>query len=381
YAHGADGGGWSQAMSVPLTISNAAAAGGIVNVGTYGNPPAVTTGNEPENAPNTTSPGMSFVYELDNLGATNVTNFNIVLPGQDVSMINGYDGTRNWTLTPTGAPVISVVAAPGNASTYGCTVGIGANAPTSPTNAGANGFIYITGCAIPSGKAVDVTFSMLSPSTVPDTYKYTSAVNLTTPPTSASPGGAGGTATSEKWFSDQSMLIQATASLTVFLPNTGAGANYSGLAPVTNGTPAYVCAVCVLSQNPNTIAFGNVGIGVNQTAVDGVLTRLTGGNAAPHGFKLYMSANNNPVKSTGGNELNAAFDLTNSTQGLSLNATSGNGVYFSVPTTTPGQGAVDNGGVGGSATRYDMYYNIRISTGTEQSGPQTSTITFTWIAN
>ncbi|MBV9438782.1 MAG: hypothetical protein JOZ24_02200 [Candidatus Eremiobacteraeota bacterium] len=382
YVHGANGNGWSAGIPITVNVNAAAANAGFQAAGTYANPPVVTSGNAPQIAlkSNATN-GDSFQYLIKNTGNANVTSFAVTIPGTDAGGATAYDGIYSWQFTA--APTI--VAAPGDTSTYGCALTTPSGASGSYVNAtsgGANGHIFVGGCTLPPGKSVALSFSALYPQTVNETYKFTSKVNWTT--YNSGTNDTDGISTGETWTGDQTVNVTTATSLVVYVPSSTTS-TYSALTPANTANPSVVfCSACTSSTSPNTLSFANFSPPQSQQILDGVLVRLTNA-VAPHGWKLYVSSSYNASYSGGGMEFQTAYDGANSTSGASLNATQGGGAttFYDLSTTSPGLGIVDNGATPAIQTPYDMLMSFQVRIGTESAPPQTTaaTVTYTWVAN
>ena len=384
YVHGANGGGWSKGIPFTINVSAASATSGFSAAGTYGSPATVGSGTEPTiGLKSNATYGDSFLYQITNNGSANVTSFAMTMPGKDVSGNNAFDGTYSWQFT--GAPTLQ--PAPGDTSTYGCTLTTPAGASgsyVSATSTGNDGHVFVNGCALPPGKSVVLAFTALYPQTINETYRFPVLFNWTA--YNSGTNTTDGVAAGEQWYSDQLINVTTSTSLIVYVPNPGT-TTYPALTPADTASPATsmaACGGCQFLNSPNTIDFGTVLNGQSKSVTDGVLVRVINANA-PNGWKLYVDTNYNNPYSGGGQELQTAFDITDSTTGKNLQATQGgtSTTYYDIPTTSPGLSLVNNGNVSAVQTPYDMMMSMQVRVGSEtQPSPSAvATVTYTWIAN
>ncbi len=357
YAHGANGNGWSKAHTFNLNVTPVAATAGFVNAGTYGSPPAIPQGAQPQiGADSNTTYGNSFVYQIDNTSSSgnNVNSATITIPGTDLSGVNGYDGTTNWDITA--APTLS-----GTGWTH-CAV----TAYTSATSGGGNGQIVIgndgsgTCTLTPNGK-LNVNFPMKAPYKINDTFEFRAVVNGTVD-------------ASENWQKDTYMQVVLTAQLVISVwPTPGPG----GSNPVPSCTLA-----CSYVQASNQLDFGSIANAQANTGTDVALVSVYTDAANPVGWNLYVSTNNNPANTgTPANELLTAVDQGTSSTGTGL--TFDQTTLATIPMTSPGLTLVGTpaGGLSPRRIPYDIVntYQVNIQGGTTTG--QTSVITYTFISN
>lgn len=358
YAHGANVNGWSSAHTFSLNVTAVAAAVGFSAAGGYPTATTVTSPNTPQiGADSDTTYGNVFTYVIKNTSGTgqNITSAKIVIPGLDVSSVLPADGSY-WKLTNT--PAISGTA-------YGCSVTSSTSANRAGTNNGYgayNGGITIGGgsCSIPPGSSITVAFDAFAPYTVNDSYQFPTTVN-------------GSVSASEMWQTDTfvQIILSATLSVTVNPGNPGPG----GSSPVVS------CAVCSFNTATNTIDYGNIANPGSVSGGDVVRVSIFTNAGSNNAWKLYVDTNSNPANTgTPTNELLTSIDSTHSapTSGLNFDATT----YTVVPTTSPGLLLLDNG-TGRAATRtpYDAIMNFQVNINGGPTTPQTSTVTYTFIAN
>ena len=358
YAHGANGGGWSQAHTFTLSVTSVAAAAGFSAAGGYPSGNTVASPNTPQiGADSDVTYGNVFTYVIKNTSGSSqyLTSAVITIPGLDVSSVLPADGSA-WTLTNT--PAIS-------GSAYGCSITGSASANRTGTNNGYgayNGGITIGGasCKIPSGSSITVTFDAKAPYTVNDSYQFPTTVN-------------GSVQAAEQWQTDTivQIILSATLSISVNPGNPGPG----GSAPVVN------CPVCLFNTGTNTVDFGPVANLQTVTGGDVVRVSVYTNAGANNGWKLYVSTNSNPANTgTPTNELLTSIDSSHSapTSGINFDQTA----YGVVPTTSPGMLLMDTGS-GHAAQRapFDEIMNYEVSIQGGSTAPNTSTVTYTFISN
>ena len=358
YAHGANVNGWSSGHSFSLTVTAVAAAAGFSGAGGYPTANTVTSPNTPQiGADSDGTYGNVFTYVIKNESGTgqNLTSAKIVIPGLDVSSVLPSDGTY-WKLTNT--PTISGTA-------YSCSVTSSTSANRTGTNNGYgayNGGITIGGasCSIPPGSSITVTFDAQAPYTVNDSYQFTTTVN-------------GSTSASELWQTDTfvQIILSATLSITVNPSNPGPGGS----------TPSVSCTGCTFNTSLNSIDYGNIANLSSKNGTDVVRVSIYTNAGSNNAWKLYVNTNNNPANTgTPTNELLTSIDSTNSAPktGINFSATT----YTVVPTTSPGLQLMDNGtGLTATRTPYDAIMNFQVNINGGSTAAQTSTVTYTFIAN
>lgn len=364
YAHGANGNGWSKGTPFSLTVAATSATSGFSKVGTYGSPIAVPSNTTPQiSTDSNTTFGNSYVYTITNTSGAghNLTSATITIPGKDSSGALPSDGTA-WTMTS--APAIS-------GTTYGCTLSTSAN-NGSATTAGANGTITLTGCTIPAGSTITITFTAKAPYTVNDQYQFPATVN-------------GAIAASENWVGDQYVQIVLGASIVITVGPTQNAHGY---------TYAYGCGLCAFTQATNTIDFGMVPAGGSSTGTDVALVDVFTNASSPEGWTVYVTQQNagNPIAapylqtavdntSTGGCPTGNSCISYQPVGGTSYGTTA----YTSIPVTASASSGLVIGSTSGTpATRlpfeFSNDYKIAIPAGGNTS-PSISTVTYTFIAN
>lgn len=365
YAHGANGGGWSQGKVFDLLVNTVSAGVGFSKAGGYPTPATVATNTLPTigGNPNPTY-GNAFVYTVtNNSGAgQNMTSFRIRIPGVDTSGVNATDSSGNvWHVTG------AIPTLGGNVD--GCTVTNTLAAETA-TSGGADGEIDIGGggCALIPGDTMTLSFTMLGPQSEGDTYPFgTYCINNTGGGcTIANPGNTGGA----NWIGDDEVQVQLTVGLSVVVDPSNPGPGGS--------TPVVSCSTCAFSGS--TVDFGTFTHNSTTTFGDTVRASIIMQSSTALTYTLSVQANNNPGRTPAAptNELLMQDD--------SANSTSGAGITFDVPsyTVVPTGSAVTiaNGtSVTTRTTPYDVLQNFELSIGTEPITAQQSIITYTLIAN
>jgi hypothetical protein len=356
YAHGANGNGWSDAHTFTLNVTAVAAAAGFNGAGGYPSASSVTSPNTPQvGADSDSTYGNAYSYVIKNTSGTgqNITSAKIVIPGLDVSSVLPSDGTY-WQVTN----------APSTTNSYNCSVTSYTSANRTGTNNGYgayNGGITIGGgsCSIPPGGSITVTFDAKAPYTVNDSYQFTTTVN-------------GSVSAAEMWQTDTfvQIILGATLSVAVDPGNPGPGGS----------TPSVNCAVCSFNTTTNLIDFGTIANGTTVTGTDVLRVSIYTNAGSSNAWKLYVSTNNNPANTTSpANELLTSIDSVNSAPrtGINFDQTT----YAVVPTASSLL-LMDNGtGLTASRTPYDAIMNFEISIQGGSTAPQTSVLTYTFIAN
>lgn len=357
HAHGANVDGWSAAHTFTLNVTAVAAAAGFSGAGGYPTSTTVNSPNTPQiGADSDVTYGNVFNYVIKNTSGTgqNVTSAKVVIPGLDVSSVLPADGTA-WTLTNT--PTIAGTA-------YGCSVTSSTSANRTGANNGYgayNGGITIGGasCSIPPGSTIVITFDAKAPYTVNDSYEFPTTVN-------------GTVSAAEMWQTDTFVQIILSANIVVAVDPTNPGPGGS--------TPTVSCLPCSFNTATNLINFGTVAnlATVMGTDVLRVSVYTNAGSTDP--WKLYVSTNSNPANTgTPTNEMLTAIDSTNSApkSGINFDQTT----YAVVPATNPGMLMMDTGtGVTAQRTPFDEIMNYEISIQGGPTTPQTSVVTYTFIA-
>lgn len=356
YAHGADVNGWSSGHTFTLGVTAISAAAGFSGAGGYPSATSVTSPNTPQiGADSDTTYGNVFTYVIKNTSGTgqNITSAKIVIPGLDVSSVLPSDGTY-WQLTNT--PSIS-------GTSYNCSVTSSISANRTGTNNGYgtdNGGITIGGgsCSIPPGSSITVTFDAKAPYTVNDSYQFTTTVN-------------GSTSAAEMWQTDTFVQIILGASLVVAVDPSNPGPGGS--------TPSVNCAPCTFNTATNLINFGTVANLSTVTGADVLRVSIYTNAGINDPWKLYVSTNSNPAN-TGSptNELLTSIDSTNSAPRTGI--TFAQTTYAVVPTASNLLIMDDGTGLTATRTPYDAIMNFEISIQGGSTAPQTSVVTYTFIA-
>ncbi|HTU69906.1 MAG TPA: hypothetical protein VMF11_06255 [Candidatus Baltobacteraceae bacterium] len=356
YAHGINGGGWSDKQTMSLAVASASASVWFNEVdGT-----AVASNTTPTigSSPN------DYQYAIENTSkSTNITSIAITLPGTDINGQNAYDGTNYWEIPNIDtAGTITLTYAGANNPT--CTVNTTAADTYNATSGGANGQIYITCTNFKAGYTLYVNFpatkTMTNPEEESDSYVFPATINGTT---------AAGTA----WLGSDEINEQFSIGLDVVVDPSNPGPG--GSTPVVN------CGnTCAFSGN--TIDFGNIANNQSFTFQDVVRASMyyTGTTSSGHNLDLYVEANANPTNTSGSptNELQTEVDQSHSTSatGMSFLTTA----YTVVPTSTMLELATAPETY--SSTPYDIINSYEVSIGpSDPITAQIITLTYTLIAN
>lgn len=365
YAHGANGGGWSQGKVFDLLVNTVSAGVGFSKAGGYPTPTTVASNTLPTigGNPNATY-GNAYVYTVtNNSGAgQNITSFRVRIPGVDTSGVNATDSSGNFWHVTGAIPTLG-----GNVD--GCTV-TNALAAESATSGGADGEIDIGGgsCALAPGDTMTLSFTMLGPQSQGDTYPFgTYCINDTAGTcTLSSPGSTGGA----NWIGDDEVQVQLTIGLSVVVDPSNPGPGGS--------TPVVSCSTCAFSGS--TVDFGTFTNNSTTTFGDTVRASIIMQSSTALTYSLSVQANNNPTRSPASpaNELLMQDDSTNSSPGA--------GITFDVPSyivvPTSSAMTIANGtSIISRTTPYDVLQNFELSLGNESITAQQSIITYTLIAN
>lgn len=365
YAHGANGNGWSQGVPWTLTVTNTdAATAGFTSV----NGTPVSTGSQPTvGGDPSLAAGSTYVYTFKNTGNTNITALNVLIPGPDISGASDQESSTQayFNVTDSFATIKGALAYSGSGGALTqCTGGSLTN--PSITSAGppvvtGNGTLALSGCSIPPGYSVAITFHAKTPYTANSTYKFSSSFT----------GSGAGNAAAENWFSDQQLLITTGATMTI---KTAPTIGSSG----SNATPSWSCAYSLGgSGTPNLssyLDFGTVAAGATETCTDAIMVSLATNVGGSVGWTLYVSADANPS-----NVVQVEVDSAHSGSGNSV-AYSNTAAYVPVTTSTTGVTLASRAS-GTAATRipYDIVTNWRVTP--TDALPHTQYLTFTFIAN
>jgi hypothetical protein len=369
FAHGGNGNGWSS--GTPFTINvqtGTAASAGFSAVGTYNagdTAPPLSAGSQPAiGGDSNATYGNSYVYTVTNTGNNTIGKIEITVPGTTNTGAPGADSGGVYpTLTP--ASFSGSVSYTGNNGSGGCQI-IAANgdyASSSSQNAN-DGVIRLENCNLQPGDSVNVAFSMKMPYRVNVIYAFPTAVYAKATP-------AVKVASAETWVNDTTMTITNTAVLSVAV-NSGVSCTGTGW---------------TYNTSTNLLDFGAVAPSSSKTCTGAVQANVWTPLAAPYGWSLYASIDNNPA-TTGAavtNEAQVAYSATGS-QTQDANVLPGTATYTVLP-TSPGSGGflvAQTTGAGTTQsyrTPYIFMTNYRITVGTEAVAAQQHTITFTWISN
>lgn len=370
YAHGANGNGWSKGHNFSLTVTSVSATAGFSKAGTYGSPATVPSNTTPQIGPDTnTTNGNSFVYTISNTSGAghNLNSAQILIPYQDASGADGSDSSGFiWKITS--APTVT-----GGSGYSNCAV----TSYTNPTAGSTNGYITIGNsggtCTISPNGYIDISFPMQAPYKANDQYEFPTCVNGT-----FTVSTCGAVTASETWVGDTYIQTVLGASLVITVDAT---TNVKGnpLSPT--------CITCTYTQPTNTIDFGSGLAGGSTTpGTDVALVDLYTNATSPIGWSLYVTQS--ATDTTAAPYLQSAVDnsATKSYQpvtGTTLDQTA----YASIPVTASYASGLllANSSSGTSATRspfeFSNDYRIVIPAVSPDLGPNTSTVTYTFISN
>ncbi len=369
FAHGGNGNGWS--AGTPFTINvqtGTAASAGFSAVGTYNagdTAPPLSAGTQPATGGDSSATyGNSFVYTVTNTGNNTIGKVEITVPGTTNTGAPGADSGGVYpTLTP--AAFAGTISYTGSNGSGGCQI-IGANndyVSSSSQNAN-DGVIRLENCNLQPGDSVNVGFSMKMPYRVNVVYAFPTAVYSKAAPATK-------VAAAETWVNDTTLTITNSAVLSVAV------------------SPSVSCTGTGWTYNTSTnlLDFGAIAASSSKTCTGAVQANVWTPLAAPYGWSLYASIDNNPA-TTGSavtNEAQIAYEATGS-QVQDANMTPGSNVMTVLP-TSPGSGGflVAHTTGGGTTQSYRTPYifmtDYRVTIGTEAVASQQHTVTFTWISN
>lgn len=367
YAHGVNGGGWSEPKSISVTLSSESASAGFSSVAGS----SVATNAQPTL---TGAAPQTFIYTFNNTSATGTNNkiFKITLPGTDVNGSNAYDGSANgyWNLV---TPISSTIVLGGTGlSGSGCSVNTGGSNTFSPTIAGANGQIEVDcSTGIAPTKTLTVQFQSYYPSTQNDSYQFPSTVD--------------GFTTGQTWIGDQTILVSFSVGLTIVVNPSNPGPGGS--------TPSVSCTQCAFSGS--TIDFGVIGNKTTVTGTDVVRASVIyAGSSSINTWQLSVSASSTvPCTSGGGYTCpSTTSELTTSMDTGAFPTTVGGGACaaITVPAgvTSPTFAAVPTGTLNlasapetSCSKGYDTIQSYQVGVGTETVTGNILTITYTLIVN
>jgi len=367
YAHGANGGGWSNPKTVTVNSTSETASVQFFSAAQGATDASCsTTSNVPANTVATVAKSPNcFIYQVTNTssGATNIGTVDITLPAFDINGLATNAG--DWTLV--GAPITQYVVlgtiSGGTFKTTGIPAGCAINAgnTTNPTPGSTNGQIQISGCTgFTPGTNIAVEFVANTPAVQSDNYLLPATVD----------GATAGLA----WTGSNQVGVAFALglSITVDPGNPGPGNSHP--------SPSCVPAQCAFSGT--TLDFSQIAAGNTVTGTDVVRATVIyeGGTLAgtcPAGAGVAANTWQLEVSLTAANPSNELFtsvDTSNGTTGLTYAA--GVGTYFNPTTTT----AVLSCGQETSNTNYDTIMNFQVVPGADTTA-HIVTVTYTLIAN
>jgi len=384
YAHGANGGGWSEPKTVTVLSSAKSATAKFFSVsqGSADSNCSTTSNVSTNTVPTVSSSTNCYIYEVTNSSSTgnDIGTINITLPAYDINGI-ATSGSA-WDLF--GVPITSTVVlgtiSGGSFTTSGiptgCTLETSSTYTYDPVQGSANGQIQVAGCTgFAPGDNIAVEFVADTPETENDSYLFPSTVD--------------GVSSGLAWSGADEVTVSFTLGLSLAVDPSNPGPG--GSTPTVSCTPAQ----CTFSGT--TVDFGDLVSGGDPAITGTDLVRATvlyGGttvsgsctNPATSGvlntWDLEVAATNNPSTTGLGlaspapaEELTTEEDETNSRIGSGTWA-SGVNAYFAIPTSASllACGNYTNG------TDYDVLQNYAIYNGTDTGG-HLVTVTYTLIGN
>lgn len=369
FAHGGNGNGWS--AGTPFTINvqtGTAASAGFSGIGTYNasdTAPPLSAGTQPATGGDSNATyGNSFVYTVTNTGNNTIGKIEITVPGTTNTGAPGADSGGVYpTLTP--AAFAGTISYSGNNGSGGCQIIAANNDYDSSSSQNANdGVIRLENCNLQPGDSVNVAFSMKMPYRVNVIYAFPTTVYAKTALTTK-------VAAAETWVNDTTLTITNSAVLSVAVnPSvscTGTGWTYN--------------------TSTNLLDFGAIAPNSSKTCTGAVQANVWTPLAAPYGWALYASIDNNPA-TTGAavtNEAQIAYEPTGS-QKQDANVANGTTTMTVLPTSPGSAGFLVAQTTGGGTTQsyrtpYIFMTDYRVTIGTEAVASQQHTVTFTWISN
>ncbi len=358
YVTGANGGEDTSALgnTTPITFTNTTASVAFTTI----NGAAVPNGVEPQVGADAANTGSTFVYTIKNTGASTLNGATVTIPATTRSGSSGSDGAtgNNGYFDITATPTL---AYSGGGS--GCSVAYTNVSSSGPTN----GNITLTGCSIPPGGSVAITFVAQTPYLVGTEFVFPATIKA----------GATSYPTQTTYSGSNVLAVVLNATLTIITPSTGwvAPTQPNSLVPATGSgaNPQTNCVSCqVLATTPTTLDFGV--FNGSFTATDVLDASVRSDASSPNSWVLYVttSPSSNP-----GNMLATNVDAAHSSAhaGFTVNA----GTSTTVAATSPG---LQLSTYGGSAYHLpiDSIMSFGVATGGNTS-PQAVTLTYTLVFN
>lgn len=347
WAHGANGGGWSNKMTFSFNASSLSGNAGFASI----NGTAVPTNSEPS----ISADSNVYTYTAtipSNSGATSNSSFTITVPATDINGLTASQlGASPWAVSSVS------IASQSGATT--CAIGSVTN-PSGSTN----GSIVVSGCNFSNmGGSVTVQFTGASPSVQNDEFLFPTTITT----------GNGTTTAAETWAGDQRVQVEDMIGLSVVVDPNNPGPG--GSTPVVN------CPNCSFAGS--TIDFGNV-TNMTQTQYTDVARASVTAYASGHtnGWVLCMETDTNPASNHAGvsHELQALVDGAHSTSATGLSY--GDSSYTDIPVAASGVSQLLLATGPFSTTRttpYDVIQSYQLSMGTELAAGAVAQITYTLI--
>ena len=347
WAHGANGGGWSNKMTFSFDASALSGNAGFASI----NGTSVPSNSEP--AISQDSNVYTYTATIPaNAGATNNSSFTIAIPATDVNGLTASQlGASPWS--------VSAVTVKAQSGATTCAIGSTTN-PSGSTN----GSIVVKNCNFSNmGGSVTVQFTGSSPSVQNDEFLFPTTITT----------GNGTTTAAETWAGDQRVQVEDMIGLSVVVDPNNPGPGGS--------TPVVDCPNCSFAGS--TIDFGNV-TNMTQTQYSDVVRASVTAYASGHsnGWVLCMETNTNPTSNHAGvsHELQALADGAHSTSAAGLSY--GDASFTDIPITASGVSQLLLAKGPFSTTRtapYDLIQSYQLSMGSELASGAVAQITYTLI--
>lgn len=363
YAHGANEGGWSGSMTMPVTFASEAAT----NQFFYTSTTAPTSGSTTTNVTTNTIPFISdtpnyYIYEITNTSSsatTKISTIKITVPAFDINGLSASDGTYSWNWKSLFTPVVGTISGGKwtNSNSYGCTYNSAGS--SDPVAGSTNGTIEIdcTNFAGGSSENIAVEFKANAPQTESSTYQFPVKIDANT--------------SSAVWTGADEIEVLYSLGLSVVVDPSNPGPGGS--------TPTVSCSQCSFSGT--TINFGIIstaGTSVTGTDVARASVVVSSANVG-HTWNLSESVNANT-----NNLFFMQVDKNASSSAIQSSIPAGVQSFFAPSTSST---TLVSGGPESSVANYDTIMSYKICTGTacgasanDVSG-HTVVITYTLVGN
>jgi hypothetical protein len=364
---GANGGEDTSATNstTPITFSNTTASVAFTAI----NGVNVPNGTEPQVGTDSVisgtpwaDKGSAYQMTVKNTGSTTLDEILIDVPYQTRSGAAGSDG-KTQNPNTAGYYYVTSVSLAYSGGAGGCSPAI-----VQPKST-AVGTITLTGCTIPSGSSVVVTFDAQTPYLIGNEFVFTTFVYQATTQFATQP----------LYSSANVVSVVLNGTLTLLTPAVGwtAPTQPNSLSPIDNTlTPQTNCVSCqVFSGSPTTVDFGS-GFSGNFNATDVVDASVLSdaNNISSNSWVLYVTT------SPGSNPSNMLYTDVDSNSGRSSSAeTISQTTLTPVLATTPGLQLSTYAGLPYHGP-LDSVMNYEVVTGGNTS-PEAVTLTYTLVFN